>query len=100
MPMRLLAPADVELMRVHSLGSVVIGDDVEIGACTTIDRATIEVTRIGRGTKIDNHVHIGHNVAIGESCIICGMGGISGSVTLGDRVRLWGGGGSGDPVAA
>lgn len=90
--------ADVKLMRVHSLGNVVISDDVEIGACTTIDRATIEVTRIGRGTKIDNHVHIGHNVAIGESCIICGMVGISGSVTLGDRVRLGGGVGIGDHV--
>jgi UDP-3-O-[3-hydroxymyristoyl] glucosamine N-acyltransferase len=88
--------ADVTLMRVHSLGSVVIGDDVEIGAGTTIDRATLEFTRIGRGTKIDNHVHIGHNVNIGESCVVCGMVGISGSVTIGDRVRLGGGVGVGD----
>jgi UDP-3-O-[3-hydroxymyristoyl] glucosamine N-acyltransferase len=88
--------ADVTLMRIHSLGSVVIGDDVEIGACTTIDRATLESTRVGRGTKIDNHVHIGHNVSIGESCIVCGMVGISGSVTIGDRVRLGGGVGIGD----
>jgi UDP-3-O-[3-hydroxymyristoyl] glucosamine N-acyltransferase len=90
--------AGVEVTRVHSLGNVVIGDDVEIGACTTIDRATLESTRIGRGTKIDNHVHIGHNVTIGESCILCGMVGISGSVTLGDRVRLGGGVGIGDHV--
>jgi UDP-3-O-[3-hydroxymyristoyl] glucosamine N-acyltransferase len=89
---------DVKVMRVHSLGSVVVGDDVEIGACTTIDRATIESTRIGRGTKIDNHVHIGHNVSIGESCMVCGMVGISGSVTIGDRVRLGGGVGIGDHV--
>jgi UDP-3-O-[3-hydroxymyristoyl] glucosamine N-acyltransferase len=89
---------DLALARVHSLGSVVIGDDVEIGACTTIDRATLESTRIGRGTKIDNHVHIGHNVIIGESCIVCGMVGISGSVTIGDRVRLGGGVGIGDHV--
>ncbi len=88
--------ADVTLTRVHSLGSVVVGDDVEIGACTTIDRATLESTRVGRGTKIDNHVHIGHNVRIGESCIVCGMVGISGSVTIGDRVRLGGGVGIGD----
>ncbi len=88
--------AGVALMRIHSLGSVVIGDDVEIGACTTIDRATLESTRVGRGTKIDNHVHIGHNVTIGESCIVCGMVGISGSVTIGDRVRLGGGVGIGD----
>jgi UDP-3-O-[3-hydroxymyristoyl] glucosamine N-acyltransferase len=86
----------VVVTRVHSLGSVEIGDDVEIGAGTTIDRSTIEATRIGRGTKIDNHVHIGHNVTIGESCIICGMVGISGSVTIGDRVRLGGGVGVAD----
>lgn len=88
----------VTVMRVHSLGSVEIGDDVEIGACATIDRATLESTRIGRGTKIDNHVHIGHNVSIGESCVLCGMVGISGSVTLGNRVRLGGGVGVGDHV--
>jgi UDP-3-O-[3-hydroxymyristoyl] glucosamine N-acyltransferase len=88
----------VKVTRVHSLGNVVIGDDVEIGACTTIDRSTIESTRIGAGTKIDNHVHIGHNVAIGESCIVAGMVGISGSVTIGDRVRLGGGVGIGDHV--
>ena len=89
----------VVVTRVHSLGSVVISDDVEIGACTTIDRSTIETTRIGRGTKIDNHVHIGHNVTIGESCIVCGMVGIAGSVVIGNRVRLGGGVGIGDHVA-
>jgi UDP-3-O-[3-hydroxymyristoyl] glucosamine N-acyltransferase len=88
----------VVVTRVHSLGTVAIEDDVEIGACTTIDRSTIETTRIGRGTKIDNHVHIGHNVQIGESCMICGMVGISGSVRIGDRVRLAGGVGIGDHV--
>jgi UDP-3-O-[3-hydroxymyristoyl] glucosamine N-acyltransferase len=87
---------EVKLTRVHSLGNVAIGDDVEIGAGTTIDRATLETTRIGRGTKIDNHVHIGHNVTIGESCILCGKVGISGSVTIGDRVRIGGGVGIGD----
>jgi UDP-3-O-[3-hydroxymyristoyl] glucosamine N-acyltransferase len=88
--------ADMKLTRVHSLGNVVIGDDVEIGACTTVDRATLESTRIGNGTKIDNQVHIGHNVTIGESCILCGKVGISGSVTIGDRVRIGGGVGIGD----
>ena len=88
--------ADMKLTRVHSLGNVVIGDDVEIGACTTVDRATLESTRIGNGTKIDNQVHIGHNVIIGESCILCGKVGISGSVTIGDRVRIGGGVGIGD----
>lgn len=90
--------AGFTVRRVHSLGNVIIGDDVEIGACTTIDRATLESTRIGRGTKIDDHVHIGHNVTIGESCILCGMVGVSGSVVLGDRVRLGGGVGIGDHV--
>ncbi|HEY1472727.1 MAG TPA: UDP-3-O-(3-hydroxymyristoyl)glucosamine N-acyltransferase [Pseudolabrys sp.] len=88
--------AEIKLSRVHSLGNVEIGDDVEIGACTTIDRATVESTRIGHGTKIDNHVHIGHNVGIGESCVLCGMVGISGSVTIGNRVRLGGGVGVAD----
>jgi UDP-3-O-[3-hydroxymyristoyl] glucosamine N-acyltransferase len=86
------------LTRIHSLGTVEIGDDVEIGAATTIDRATIEATRVGKGTKIDNHVHIGHNVTIGEACIVCGMAGISGSVKIGDRVRLAGGVGIADHV--
>jgi len=72
--------------RTHSLGRVVIGDDVEIGASTTIDRATLRDTRIGSGTKIDNQVQIGHNVVIGENCLICGMSGIAGSTVLGDRV--------------
>jgi UDP-3-O-[3-hydroxymyristoyl] glucosamine N-acyltransferase len=90
--------AGLTVRRVHSLGNVIVGDDVEIGACTTIDRATLESTRIGRGTKIDDHVHIGHNVTIGESCILCGMVGLSGSVRLGDRVRLGGGVGIGDHV--
>ena len=76
-----------------------IGDDVEIGAGTSIDRATLEATRIGNGTKIDNHVHIGHNVTIGESCLICGKVGISGSATIGDRVRIGGGVGISDHVA-
>lgn len=84
--------------RVHSLGTIVIGDDVEIGAASTIARATLESTRIGDGTKIDNHVHIAHNVKIGKACLICGMVGISGSVTVGDHVILGGGVGIADHV--
>jgi UDP-3-O-[3-hydroxymyristoyl] glucosamine N-acyltransferase len=72
--------------RTHSLGTVVIGDDVEIGAGTTVDRATLRETRIGSGTKVDNQVQIAHNVVIGENCVICGMSGIAGSVVIGDRV--------------
>ena len=81
---------DIKVTRIHSLGNVELGDDVEVGACTSIDRSTLETTRIGRGTKIDNHCHIGHNVVIGESCILAGMVGISGSVIIGDRVRIAG----------
>jgi UDP-3-O-[3-hydroxymyristoyl] glucosamine N-acyltransferase len=92
------SPAAAVPSRVHSLGKIVIGDDVEIGAASTIARATLESTRIGDGTKIDNHVHIGHNVKIGTACLICGMAGISGSVTVGDHVMLGGGVGVADHV--
>lgn len=76
--------------RIHSLGAVEIGDDVEIGANTAIDRGTIRATRIGRGTKIDNLVHIGHNVEVGADCLICGQVGIAGSARIGDRVVMGG----------
>ncbi|MCW5774006.1 MAG: UDP-3-O-(3-hydroxymyristoyl)glucosamine N-acyltransferase, partial [Rhodospirillaceae bacterium] len=86
------------LVRIHSIGNVVIGDDVEIGAGTCIDRGTLGATRIGRGTKIDNLVQIGHNCTIGENCLIAGMCGLSGSVTVGNRVTLAGGVGVADHV--
>ncbi|HYA75155.1 MAG TPA: UDP-3-O-(3-hydroxymyristoyl)glucosamine N-acyltransferase [Roseiarcus sp.] len=79
-----------DLVRIASLGGIVIGDDVEIGANTSIDRGTIAPTRIGNGTKIDNQVQIGHNSVIGSNCLICGHTGIAGSVTIGDRVVLGG----------
>jgi UDP-3-O-[3-hydroxymyristoyl] glucosamine N-acyltransferase len=84
------------LQRINSLGTVILGDDVEIGANSAIDRATLAATRIGRNTKIDNLVQIGHNTEIGENCLICGMTGISGSVQIGDRVVLAGGVGIAD----
>lgn len=76
--------------RVHSLGTVILGDDVEVGACSTVDRATIGATRIGAGTKIDNLVMVGHNCVVGESCLIVSQTGLSGSVTVGDRVVMGG----------
>ena len=76
--------------RIHSLGAVIIGDDVEIGANATIDRGTIADTVIGDGTKLDNMVHVGHNVRIGRDCLLCGQVGIAGSVKIGDRVVLGG----------
>lgn len=76
--------------RIHSLGGVAIGDDVEIGANACIDRGTVADTTIGSGTKIDNLVQIGHNVRIGRDCLLCGQAGVAGSTVLGDRVVLGG----------
>jgi UDP-3-O-[3-hydroxymyristoyl] glucosamine N-acyltransferase len=76
--------------KVPQVGNVVIGDDVEIGANATIDRATTHSTRIGDGTKIDNLVQIGHNVVIGRHCIVVAQVGISGSTELEDHVTLGG----------
>jgi UDP-3-O-[3-hydroxymyristoyl] glucosamine N-acyltransferase len=76
--------------KVPQVGNVVVGDDVEIGANTTVDRATTDSTRIGDGTKIDNLVQIGHNVVIGRHCIIVAQVGISGSTHLEDFVTLGG----------
>jgi UDP-3-O-[3-hydroxymyristoyl] glucosamine N-acyltransferase len=76
--------------RIHSLGAVTIGDDVEIGANTCIDRGTIRDTQIGSGTKLDNLVHVGHNVQIGKDCLLCGQVGVAGSARIGDRVVLGG----------
>lgn len=78
------------MLRIASLGAVIVGDDVEIGANSSIDNGTIAPTRVGRGTKIDNQVQIGHNVQVGEDCLICGQVGIAGSVEIGDRVVLGG----------
>jgi UDP-3-O-[3-hydroxymyristoyl] glucosamine N-acyltransferase len=77
-------------VKIPHVGVVVIDDDVEIGANTTIDRATLGETRIGAGTKIDNLVQIGHNVRVGRDVIIVAQTGISGSVTIGDGAMLAG----------
>jgi UDP-3-O-[3-hydroxymyristoyl] glucosamine N-acyltransferase len=76
--------------RIHSLGAVSIGDDVELGANVCIDRGTIRDTVIGSGTKLDNLVHIGHNVQVGRDCLLCGQVGIAGSARIGDRVVMAG----------
>ena len=76
--------------RIHSLGGVSIGDDVEVGASTTIDRGTVRDTRIGDGTKIDNLVQVGHNCVIGCHTLLCGQVGLAGSVTIGDFAVLAG----------
>jgi len=86
------------IFKINSLGSVVIGNNVEIGANTTIDRGTIENTTIGDNTKIDNLVMIGHNCKIGKGCMIVSQVGIAGSCEIGDRVVLAGQAGLADHI--
>jgi UDP-3-O-[3-hydroxymyristoyl] glucosamine N-acyltransferase len=75
---------------VPQIGNVIIGDDVELGACVTVDRGALGPTVIGRGTKIDNLVQIGHNVSIGEHSIIISQAGIAGSTKVGNYFVLGG----------
>jgi UDP-3-O-[3-hydroxymyristoyl] glucosamine N-acyltransferase len=85
-----LDPANGRYEKFPQIGKLIIEDDVEIGANATIDRGALEVTRIGRGTKIDNLVHIGHNCQIGENVIIAAQAGFSGSITIEDDVVIGG----------
>ena len=91
-------PGNTGHLKVAQVGRVIIQDDVEIGANTTIDRGSNRDTVIGEGTKIDNQVQVGHNVIIGRHCLIAGQAGISGSVTIGDFVMLGGHAGIRDNV--
>jgi UDP-3-O-[3-hydroxymyristoyl] glucosamine N-acyltransferase len=84
--------------KVPQVGTVVIGDDVEIGANSTLDRARFSRTVVGEGTKIDNLVQVAHNVVIGRHCILCSQVGISGSTTLEDFVILGGQAGVGGHI--
>ena len=83
-------PASGRHEKFPEIGKLIIEDDVEIGANATIDRGALEVTRIGRGAKIDNLVHIGHNCQIGENVIIAAQAGFSGSITIEDSVVIGG----------
>ena len=85
-------------MNKHAIGSVVIGNNVEIGANSTIDRGTIENTVIGDDTKIDDLVMIGHNCRVGKGCLIVSQVGIAGSCVIGDRVVLAGQAGLADHI--
>lgn len=76
--------------KIPQVGTVIIEDDVEIGANCAIDRATTDATIVGRGSKLDNMVQVGHNVTIGAGCIICGQVGIAGSVRIGAGAILAG----------
>ncbi|GAB7140178.1 UDP-3-O-(3-hydroxymyristoyl)glucosamine N-acyltransferase [Deferribacterales bacterium RsTz2092] len=82
--------------KITHIGNVVIGNGVEIGANSAIDRAVIGSTVIAAGTKIDNMVHIGHNVQIGKNCLLCAQVGIAGSTVVGDFVTMGGQCGVGD----
>jgi UDP-3-O-[3-hydroxymyristoyl] glucosamine N-acyltransferase len=84
------APDGDKWKKIPQLGIVQIGDDVEIGASNTIDRATFGKTRIGSGVKTDNQVHIAHNVTVGENSVLVAQVGISGSVTIGKHAILAG----------
>jgi len=83
-------PVGEVIHRIPQIGNVILADDVEVGANTTIDRARFSHTSIGRGTKIDNLVQIAHNVRIGKQCLITAQVGIAGSATLGDYCVLGG----------
>lgn len=90
---------DATQHRIHSLGSVMIGAHVEVGASATIDAGTIRPTRIGRGTKIDNLVQVGHNVVVGEDCLLCAQTAVAGSAIIGDRCILGGKSGVADNIS-
>lgn len=81
---------NTDIFKIPSIGTVILEDDVEVGACATIDRSNLGATLIKRNTKIDNLVMIGHNNVVGENCMIVSQVGISGSCEIGDRVVIAG----------
>jgi UDP-3-O-[3-hydroxymyristoyl] glucosamine N-acyltransferase len=85
--------------KIEQVGGVRIGDDVEIGAGSAVDRATSGTTRIGSGTKVDNLVQIGHNAEVGPDSLICGQAGVAGSAVVGRRVTMAGQSGVTDHVS-
>lgn len=76
--------------RVPQVGGCILEDDVEIGSCSCVDRGSLDDTVIGRGSKLDNHVHVGHNVRMGSDCLLMAGVGVSGSTRLGNRVVMAG----------
>jgi len=84
------APGPGGIAKVPQVGNVIIEDEVEIGACSTVDRAAFDATVIKRGAKLDSHVHVGHNCVVGESAMICGMSAMAGSSSLGKGAILAG----------
>jgi UDP-3-O-[3-hydroxymyristoyl] glucosamine N-acyltransferase len=86
-----MARADGEWLKIPQVGRVRLGDDVEVGANTTIDRGALEDTVLGDGVKLDNQIQVGHNCVIGAHTVIAGCTGISGSVTIGRDCMIGGG---------
>lgn len=84
------APSGDEYMKIPQIGIVVLEDDVEIGANTTVDRATMGETRIGKGTKLDNLIQVAHNVTLGKNNVVAAQAGIAGSSSVGDSNRIGG----------
>ena len=84
------APDKGQWVKIPQIGRVIIGDDVEIGASTTVDRGALDNTQIGDGCKLDNQIQIGHNCVIGKHCVIAACAAIAGSVTLQDNVVVGG----------
>ena len=82
--------ADKHWVKIPQIGRVIIGDDVEIGANTTIDRGALDDTVIGNGVKLDNLIHVAHNCRVGEDTIMAAMAGLAGSTTVGKRVQVGG----------
>jgi UDP-3-O-[3-hydroxymyristoyl] glucosamine N-acyltransferase len=81
---------EVQYDKLESCGRVIIEDSVEIGACCTIDKGVSGDTIVGRGTKLDNHVHVGHGAVIGKNCLFAAQVGIGGKAVIEDEVILWG----------
>lgn len=84
------APGPKGPVRLHHVGTVVLGDDVHVGACATIDRARYDVTRVGRFSALDNLVHLGHNCVIGERSFLAAQTGMAGGATIGDDCEVGG----------
>ena len=84
--------------KIPQIGTVILEDDVVVGANSTVDRSTVSATRIGRGTKIDDGVHVAHNVVLGENCLLCGHVGIAGSARIGNNVVMGGKAGINDHI--
>jgi UDP-3-O-[3-hydroxymyristoyl] glucosamine N-acyltransferase len=82
--------ADKHWVKIPQIGRVIIGDDVEIGANTTVDRGALDNTVIGNGVKLDNLIHVAHNCRVGDDTIMAAMAGLAGSTTVGRRVMVGG----------